>query len=186
MATYDINKERQETNLLINKGVNIEVEQTIYVRPKGLFGFFKSLIKQVKKLQFTIHEPTLSTLDRLAAEQLDLKIDENLLKSDNALAEAKKLTAEHSKRMARIVAIAILGQDYVKATKKGSHYRYKYDDKKLDELTEFLYMNVKPSKLMQYVILVNTISNLGDFTNSIRLMSAARTTMPILVEQKEC
>lgn len=180
-----INTERQELNLLINKGVSIEVDRTIYVKPKGLFGLLKKRVKQTDKQKFIIQEPTLSVLDLISSEQIELNIDEKEMNSDNALSLAKKLTNEHSRRMARIIAISVLGQDYIIPIQKGSFIQYKYDDARLKELTNLFFHNIKPSRMMQYVILINTMSNLGDFTNSIRLMSASRTTMPILIEESK-
>lgn len=176
-------QERRELNLLISKGVSIDVERTVYVRPKGWNRWFKPRVKKVEKLKFLIQEPTLSTLDRLAAEQLDIVIDEKLIvDSNNWQSEIKKLTAEHLKRMARIVAISVLGQDYVISIQNGTSIKYRYDDKKLKELTELFYLNIKPTKLVQIVFMINTMSNFGDFMSSIRLMSASRTTMPIRIE----
>lgn len=181
----EIEQERQELDLLIGKGVNIDVEREIFVKQPGLFGYFKKRVKKTEKLRFNIQEPTLSTLDRISSEQIDLSIDEKLMTSEKALCEARKLTKEHSRRLAKIVAIAVLGQDYVIAYQKGNNTVYSYDNSKLNELTDIFFNSVKPSMLLQYALAINSISNLGDFTNSIRLMSANRTTMPILIEQKD-
>lgn len=179
-----IQAERNELNLLIDKGVNIEVERTIRVPIGRKYLLFKRYTAKIEKLKFTIKEPTLSTLDRLSAEQIELVIDEAKIK-ENGLSEAKMLTSKQAHRMARIVAIAVLGQEYVITTQEGARIRYQYDDKKLNELTELFFINVKPSNLFQYTVLINSMSNLGDFTNSIRLMSAVRTTMPTLIEDKQ-
>ena len=180
-----IDAERQELNLLINRGVNFDVERTVYKRIPGIIGFFKPRVKTTETLKFNIQEPTLSTLDRLSAEQIELVIDEAVMQSDNGVAQARKMVNQHCKRLARIVAIAALGQDYMQTVQAGGIVRYIPDHKKLDQLTEIFYKNIKPSKLLQLTILVNTMSNLGDFTNSIRLMSAARTTIPIRIEEEK-
>ena len=178
-----LSAERKELNALINRGVGFEVEVPKMVRKKGIFGRFRKPVKTTEKKKFIINEPTLSTLDRISAEQIELRIDENIMSGENGISEAKKLVNQHGRRMARIVALAVMGQDYVQAIQSGNHISYRYKDKELDELTELIFANVKPSMLMQLTVLVNTMSNLGDFTNSIRLMSAARTTMPIRVEE---
>jgi hypothetical protein len=180
-----ITAEKNELNLIINKGVSIEVERTIYKQPNGLLKWLKKPVPEIETLKFKIQELTLSTLDRISAEQIDLKIDEKIMSSDSGIQEARRMTKEHSKRLAKILAIAVLGQDYVISVQKGSHVDYRYDDSRLKELTELFFHNVKPSRLLQYVVLINAMSNLGDFTNSIRLMSASRTMMPILIEQKD-
>lgn len=181
----ELNQERNELNILIDKGVNFEIERTINVRQNGFLGYFKKRYQKTEKLQFTIKEPTLSILDLLSNEQIDLAIDESIMSSDSGIQEAKKMSGKHGQTLARIVAIATLGQDYIKTKKNGSSFIYKYDDKKLNELQELFFIHIKPSKLLQLAILVNTMSNLGDFTNSIRLMSASRTTMPIRIEENK-
>jgi hypothetical protein len=180
---HKLNAERNELNTLIDKGVNFDIERTIHVRQNGILGIFKKRYAKTEKLQFTIKEPTLSTLDRLSSEQIQLKIDEAVMSSESGVQEAKKMSNDYGTNLARIIALAVLGQDYIKAKKNGSKFSYKCDDKRLNELTELFFLNIKPSKLLQLAILVNTMSNLGDFTNSIRLMSAARTTMPIRIEE---
>ena len=180
----EFDQEKQELNRLIGKGMVIEVNRNILER-KGFWGLFKKPTKKTETLTFTINEPTLSTLDRLSSEQIELYIDEKVMRSEDGVCEAKKLSKEHARRMAKIVAIAVLGQDYVIATKKRGVVKYLYNDSLLNELTEIFFHSVKPSLLLEYIMLISTISNLGDFTNSIRLMSAARTTMPILIEESK-
>lgn len=177
--------ERQELNRLIENGVTFEVERTVTVQRSGILGFFKPGVQKKETLKYTIEEPTLSTLDRISAEQIDLPIDENVMSSNSGVQEAKKLVAKHGKRMAKIVALAVLGQDYLIQRNSGGRVRYDKDEKRLNELTEIFFNNIKPSKLVQLTILINTMCNLGDFTNSIRLMSASRTTMPILIEENK-
>lgn len=177
--------EKQELNLLIDRGMSFQVERTVYKRPKGIFSGFMKAAPEKEVLQFTIQEPTLSTLDRLSVEQIDIVIDEAALKSDVAISEAKKITHEHARRMARIIAIATMGQDYIKAVQTGARVKYERDNQKLDELTDLFLQYIKPSQLIQLTLMVNTMSNLGDFINSIRLMSAVRTTMPTLIEENK-
>lgn len=178
-----LNIEKAELNTLIDKGVNFDIERTIYVRQNGFLGFFKKRYKKTETLNFTIKEPTLAVLDLMSYEQISMKIDESVMSSDLGVQEAKKMSGQHGETLAAIIALAVLGQDYIKVKKKGNSYKTTYDDKKLEELTEMFFIYIKPSKLLQLAILVNTISNLGDFTNSIRLMSANRTTMPIRIEE---
>lgn len=185
MIDQNIQSEKSELNLLIDKGVNFDIERTIYVRQNGILGYFKKRYEKTETLKFTIKEPTLSILDLLSNEQIELKIDEAIMSSDLGIQEAKKMSAKHGKTLARIIAISVLGKDYIKTKKNGSNFIYKYDDKKLNELSELFFIYIQPSKLLQLAILVNTMSNLGDFTNSIRLMSANRTTMPIRIEENK-
>lgn len=178
-----IEQEKKELDVLIGRGMSFEVEQTFFRRRKGLKGYFSKREKVTETVKYFIQEPTLSTLDRIAAEQVELVIDENIMSSETGINEARRLTADHSMRMAKIIAIAVLGEDYVKPIEHGGGYRYHYDDKRLKELTKVFFTFIRPSKLFKLTLMVNTISNLGDFTNSIRLMSANRTMMPIRIEE---
>lgn len=180
-----LSAERSELSLLIKKGVFINVSRTVWRKKSGIVGYIGKRTAVPETLKFVINEPTLSTLDRISAEQVELNISEEALQHGDMIKEAKMLTREHCRRMAKILALAILGEDYDICIQTGSRVRYEHDDKKLEELTELFFVNVKPSLLLKYCIFINTISNLGDFTNSIRLMSAARTTMPIRVEENK-
>ncbi len=163
--------EKNELNLLIQKGVNISVSRKVRtVTRRGLLGFFRRYREETETLTYTIKEPTLAVLDLLSAQQIDLIIDESKV-SERGLGEAKQYARKYGRKMALILAIAVLGEDYFNTSTKD-----------LDELTEVFFRWVKPSDLFQYVLLVNAMSNLGDFMNSIRLMSAVRTTMPIRIE----
>lgn len=179
-----LTQERNELNLLIDKGVTIELDVPSFVKPKGwLRRLFRKRKKVIERMEFRIQELTLTTLDLLSIEQIELAIDEQKMQTEEGVSEAKRLAKNHSLRMARIVAIAVLGQDYFIPVSKGNHMAYRYDEKRLNELTNIFYHNMKPSNLLECTMMITTMSNLGDFINSIRLMSAARTTMPILVEE---
>jgi hypothetical protein len=178
-----IDAERKELNTILNRGLSFDLERVVLIPAKGFFGFLKKRVKKKEVAKFLIMEPTLSTLDRIAAEQLELIIDENVMSSDSGLTEAKKLTANHSRRLARIVAIAVLGNDYMAAIQLNGRTLYVPDDKRIEELTDLFFHNLKPTKLYQLAVLINTMSNYGDFCNSIRLLSAERTTMPIRIEE---
>ena len=174
--------EKGELNVLLEKGVSFDIDTVIYKRLPGIKGLYKKRVKITGNEKYTIQEPTLSTLDRISSEQLELAIDESVISKENALNEAKRLTSKHTKTMCRILALSVMGEDYLKPYQHGAVTRYKKDDKQLKELEELFMRSIKPSKLLQLTLLVNTISNLGDFMNSIRLMSAARTTMPDRIE----
>ena len=60
--------------------------------------------------------------------------------------------------------------------------RYTEDKKKLAELTELFLRAIKPSQLYRLTLMIDVMCNLGDFMNSIRLMSSDRTAMPIRIE----
>lgn len=178
--------ERKELERLTNRGMAFEVSRTLSVKRKGWKGAILGLREKVSETTtYTIEEPVLSTLDRLACEQLELEINEGVFNSDTAVAEARKLAKKHAERMARIVAIAVLGSDYMVQVKTKSGVKYVPDDKSLQDLTLVFFHNIKPTKLARLVTLITTMSGLGDFCNSIRSMSASRTTMPDRIEEKE-
>ena len=132
-----IEAEKQELNLLVNRGVSFDVERTIYRRPKGLFGIFKKRIPTKEKLKFQIQEPTLSTLDRISSEAVEMIIDETIVSSDAGLSEARKLTNQHALRCAKIIALAVLGQDYMKEIQKEINLNKIHKKKHFDKLKLF-------------------------------------------------
>lgn len=180
MANKQLEQERNELNTLINKGVSFEVKDTIFVRQSGFFGAFRKKVAKEITRKFTIREMTLATLDRLSREWIEFAIDEDALKDEkNAMTHAIHMTHEHAIRCARIVAIAVLGERHLTAMPgKGGVVVWEENTRKIDEYTQLFARTVKPTMLYQLVVMVNTMSNLGDFLNAIRLMSQERTTVP--------
>ena len=172
-----LEQERSELNTLINKGVTFEV-QDCEVRTERVFLFFKRRRVVPVKRTFKIDEPTLATLDRLSAEWIEFAIDEE------GMQRAKTMVREHAERCARIIAIAVLGSSYTVAKPgRNGTVRYVEDKAELNRLTRLFADTVKPSQLLQLCVLINAMSNLGDFMNSIRLMQADRSTMPVRIEE---
>lgn len=179
-----IEQEKAELNALIQRGVEFDIDDFDVKVVKSFWGLVnKKSIIPVKRT-YKIEEPTLGTLDRLSAEWIEFSVDEKALKSDSGLENARNMTHEHAIRCAKVIAIAVLGSDYlIPHAGKGNVIHYVEDVKRLDELTSLFARTIKPSKLYQLYVLINAMSNLGDFLNSIRLMSADRTTMPIPIEE---
>ena len=163
----DLELEREELNLLVKQGIKFSVTHKIRRHKKGVKGFFQRPEVITVKEDFEIQEPTLSVLDRLSAIWVEMGLDEKRLTAGGTetLAEAKRIAKDNAARMARIIAIAVLGEKY-------------NDDKELDRLTALFFHTIKPSKLVGLSEAVTSVSNLGDFINSMRLMSGARTTQP--------
>lgn len=183
-TTKTLEQEKSELNTLINKGISFEVADIEFQTKRILGGLLKRRVAITVKRQFKIEEPTLATLDRLSAEWIEFAIDESIMKSDDGMVRARTLVYEHSLRCAKIVAIAALGSDLlIPKIGKAGVVRYIEDTKRLEELTSLFARSIKPSKLYQLYVLINAMCNLGDFLNSIRLMSADRTTMPIRIEE---
>lgn len=179
-------QERNELNVLINKGMSFEVQDVEVQYKKYMWGLFKlkKLVSITRK--FVIKEPTLGTLDRLSAEWLEFAVDDMTTETINVLSKARELVANNAERCARIIAIAVLGTDLlVPHVGFRGVVTYTEDTEKLDELTRLFIHKIKPSELYQIFLTIDTMCNLGDFINSIRLMSIQRTTMPIRVEENK-
>lgn len=175
-----IELEREQLNILIRRGVKFEVVSKVRKRKKGLKGYFGKKVIVEELLSFEIHEPTLAVLDRICELSLDMVIDEEAIKDEIVIAEAKKITKQNTLKMARLIAVAVLGEDYhiTEVTPSGRFKRYN-NEKELDRLTNIFFHNIKPSKLALLTSTITNISNLADFITSMRLTSGARTTKPI-------
>ncbi len=172
--------EREELNLLIRKGQKFAVRYTITKKEKRLLGLRSRTVEEEHAEAFELKEPTLAVLDRLSAHWLEMTLDEKALEAGGAetLAEAKRATADNTKRMAQVLAIAVLGEDYhIKtADRKTGRIIYSNDDRELDRLTDLFFHTIKPSELVILCQRITNIANLGDFIGSMRYMSGARTT----------
>lgn len=182
----NLTREQSELRQMINSGVTFDVDVTYRKRKPGLLGFLRKRETIKEKKVFLIAEPTLSTLDRLSALWLEMTIDETKLNDTDYLSAAKKLAAKEAKKLAEMVAVAVLGEDYYDVTSKGEYFMRKPNEKRLARLASLFEHTVTPSQLLTLAILITNVSNLGDFINSIRLMSATRTSDPMtnLIEQQ--
>ena len=174
--------ERDELNLLIRQGQKFSIRYTVTRRESHLLGLRSRTTKEEHAEAFEIKEPTLSVLDRLSAHWLEMTIDEKALSSGGAdtLTEAKRVTGDNTRRMAKVIAISVLGEDYHIKTvdKKTGRINYGNDDKELERLTDLFFHTIKPSELVILCQSITNIANLGDFIGSMRYMSGARTTQP--------
>lgn len=180
-----LEQEQNELRHMINQGLTFDVELTYTRRRPGFFGFFRKRQKITEKRVYKIQEPTLATLDRLSALWLQMEIDETRLGDDNYLATARQMANKEAKRLAEVVAVAVLGEDYYDITEHRGAFSYKPNEDRLQRLAATFFHAVKPSDLFTLAVLITNASNLGDFISSIRLMSATRTSDPMdnLIEQ---
>ncbi|MDQ1088561.1 hypothetical protein [Siphonobacter sp. SORGH_AS_1065] len=154
--------EKQELDILIENGVKFKTPIRSWLR----------LLSKTKERTFIIQQPYLGTLDYITAEYIRMDFSEERIKED-PLGESKRLALVNAKRCAHIIALCILNSKLKIALFSGV-------------LTQYLLWRITPSKLFQIALLINTMSNIADFTNSIRLMSTnPRTTAPDLIEKKE-
>ena len=179
-----LEQERAELNALIGKGVSFEVQDVEVTEQKYLWGMIRKKSLTPITRRFVVEEPTLGTLDRLSAEWVEMAMDEEALKGEDGMRQARMMAKSQAIRCARVIAIAVLGSDYlVPKPSKGREVRYVEDNARLDELTDLFARKIKPSALYQLYVLIQAMCNLGDFVNSIRLMSADRTTKPTRIEE---
>lgn len=179
-----LEREQSELRQMIGEGITFDVEVTYTRRKPGLLGFFRKRKKITEKKVFRVQEPTLATLDRLSALWLQMSIDETKLGDEDYFKTAKKMAAQEARKLAQVVAVAVLGEDYYDVTDKGGYLVRKPNETRLARLTSLFLHTVTPSQLLTLAILITNVSNLGDFINSIRLMSATRTSDPTqLIEQ---
>lgn len=175
----DLQLEQNELRKMIDEGVPFEIELTVTRRKPGFFGIFRKREKVKSKRTFLIGEPTLNTLDRLSAVWLEMTIDETRLADTDYMATAKQLANAEARKLAKVIAIAVLGEDYYDVTERGGTYRRKPNEKRLKDLTALFFHSLTPSELLTLAVIITNVSNLGDFINSMRLMSATRTSDPI-------
>ena len=171
-----LEREQSELRQMIGEGITFDVEVTYTRRKPGLLGFFRKREKITEKKVFRVQEPTLATLQ--------MSIDETKLSDEDYFKTAKKMAAQEARKLAQVVAVAVLGEDYYDVTDKGGYLVRKPNETRLARLTSLFLHTVTPSQLLTLAILITNVSNLGDFINSIRLMSATRTSDPTqLIEQ---
>jgi hypothetical protein len=183
-VTKILEQEKSELNALINKGIIFEVEDIEFEVKKQFLGLIKKRIPVKVKKQFKIRELTVGTLDRMSAEWIEIAIDETQLKGDDSMKQARTLIHKHAVRCCKIIALAVLDSDYlISEYHKNGIVRYTEDTERLKVLTDLFVRTIKPSMLYHLCVSINVICNLGDFMNSIRLMSAGRTAMPVRIEE---
>ncbi len=175
--------EQEELNHLIENGFSFTIETEVVVKKSRRLGFPRKVVEKQKKT-FEIQEPTLSTLDRLSAEFIHFAIDEASLK-EQGLEAIKQYVSKHSIRCAKILALAVLGEEYLIPKSKHKGLVFEKDEKRLQNLTSLFARSITPSKLYSLTIALNAMCNFGDFMSSIRLLSAERTTAPIRIEEEK-
>jgi len=160
-----MDKEQQELNLLIERGYQFTIP--VFVRKR-----FK-VVKEQRT--YIIKEPTLAVLDVISEVSLKLDINEKSL-NDNPIYEARRLATKNAALMARVIALAVVGEDYFVSVGR----KIQYNESEVKKLTKIFYTTLKPSDLRKLCEVITSIANLGDFLNSMRLTSGARTTRVVI------
>lgn len=142
--------ERKALNTLLERGIFFEVPGRLFFRRKIW--------------KFTIRQLYLGTIDYLSDLYLQIDIDEERIKEDPQK-EARRLSGQYAKLMARVVAIALLN----------SYLGIKLFSR---ILSSYLLWKINPQRLFELTIAIKTLSNPADFIASIRSLSLVRTTIP--------
>ena len=148
-----LNLEREELDLMVDKGVNFTVKK-------------RSILRFIGRPErgFTIYQPYLGTLDLLSREFLKIEFDEEKLQTDG-LSESKRLGSKAAKVLADILAIAVLSDKWkIRLFKKA--------------LSSYFLWRVTPSKMLELSMIINIMMNLEGFINSIRLNAIHKTANP--------
>jgi len=148
-----LNLEREELDLMVDKGVKFTVKKRSILRLIGS-----------PEREFTIYQPYLGTLDLLSHEFLKIEFDEEKLRTDG-LSESKRLGSKAAKVLADILAIAVLSDKWkIKLFKSF--------------LSQYFLWRVTPSKMLELSMIINIMMNLEGFINSIRLNAVNKTASP--------
>ncbi len=152
-----MNAERQATQMLLEKGVPVQIVAPFFLR---IFG--------KKSLSFTLTLPTLYTLMQIADECL--KIEQDVTAELNTH-EAMKLLANDGKRVRKIVAMALLNS---------SKWLWLSG-----WLGKQLSKCLKSEDMLQLYQLIVLHGGLEDFLNTIRLIRQTRITKPMNLSPNE-
>lgn len=156
--------ESDELKLLRNKGF----EFTVRYKENG---------KQAKK-KFTASNPTLAVLDEMSVEWLEFDDYEKRLEDGEDSIKVAQRSAVEAKRAAKIVALAVIGEDLF-SERRFLFIRWPHrNQRRLNRLSGFFYRHIKPATLYSLANAVLITSDLGNFLNSIRLMQVETTTTP--------
>lgn len=170
MGFNEVLAQKRLLRSIIGKGIKFSVSYTVRVRQKGLKGLFLPKVNEERKEEFVLVEPTLSVLDRASEVWLRMNTEGIDREGPDTKIEGFKAVNNHARDMAECLAILVLGESYY-AVDGG-------DEKELRRLTELFYKTVKPSQANDIALFIDTVSNVTDFTDSMRLMKMAVTTAP--------
>lgn len=166
--------ENNELCLLLRRGVTITLRYKQQIKRK-FWQFWLRNATEEKTEKLTFREPTLAVLDRVSLEVLNLDYDEKKILSDDSavvMDEGKRVAYCSIKTLARIIAIFALGERLF----VNSDNVIDEDTEELERLTKIVMLGLEPSKMEKLISCLTSLSNIVSFINSIRLLTAARTT----------
>ena len=175
--------EINELMKLISEGFAFTIKYKI--SEKKWWQFWKKNTFKIVEEQFRIKELTLGILDRISLESVELKEEDEQSVDSNYI---KTYSRKHYKRVARIISIAILGKnaEYLQKNAFGS-YDLVLNEIEIKRLSTKILSVLTPSDISKLLDIIDIESNLGDFINSTRKLTAAKKKiiMTDLVEKKE-
>jgi hypothetical protein len=124
----------------------------------------EGMVFKAGRLKLHLKQSYLGTLLHLSKIYSLISLDEAKLK-DSAFAGSYMLVPENAKRVALLIAIAVLN----------SKWKIKFFSK---PLANYLLWVITPEKLFQIMGLVLVVNNTASFTNSIRLIHTLRLMKP--------
>ncbi|MFJ1412497.1 hypothetical protein [Capnocytophaga canimorsus] len=146
--------EKQVVDLLLKRGVQVQVTAP-------LFAFFR------QKKTLILGVPTCETLLHIAGEFL--KMEE--IPNEITLNEAVKKVARDSRRLARIVALAVLNNPF--------------SFRKTERLAKLLHKTLTQEQLSYLYSVIMTQSGVEYFISTIRYIGQTRITKPMLSQQEK-
>ena len=167
----DLAAQKEVLKRIIEKGIKFSIDRTVKVHPKGMFGFLRPKVHKQVTEEYAIKEVTLGVLDRCSEIWLKFKLSElEGLEDSKAVDAAYELAHRHTKELAKVLAILVVGEEY--------YCDKEWGNKEIARLTELFYQYIKPSQVSDLALFINTASGLVDFVNSMRLMQMSDTTAP--------
>lgn len=164
-------RELREAEELIERGVRFTVPK------KSILKYFGS-----KERAFKIRSPYAGVLDRITEQALRIGFDDMALRQISeadeknntmeTLKETKRITGEALLPLCRMIAYAVLDTRWA-------------IDLFGEMLARYFFWRMDGRKIFQLSVIINQMCDYTNFMNSIRLMSAIRTTAPNLVEEKQ-
>lgn len=134
---------------------------------------------------YLIQQPVLGQLDRLSEQFLNLELNPDKLSSSDPMevfGEHKRMVARNVKTCARIAAIAAVDHKGIPKSKIGWLIKAVRLKITVAYFAHVFYWSMTPADLLKLANIILRVSNMPDFTNSIALMSVARTTAPQAIE----
>ena len=147
------NIEQRAAKALLERGVKISLTAPAILRLIGK-----------KTVGFTVRQPTLGNLYRIAEVYLSMGIEVDSLDNMN-MDQGYKLVSQHGKKMCEIAAHSILNNYLL-----GRYF--------LKPLARLLFKRATPSEIYTIFYAIVVFGGVADFSNTIRLISTMRVTMP--------